>query len=1666
MSLDRYYEDDVDEAEEQDLASPRVAPGKRTLTARLLAGLDGERGRPLAEAAGEAAPDAAGARVVTGPRAAAAAEALGAEAFTVGDRIFFGEGAFQPSSPHGRALLDHELAHVAQQGGTTVTGSIADLPVAAGGSAVEQEADRAAEGGGSPQLGGGSPVIARKSIDDQVVPASVYASMNARDLARGLYASLTPRQLPFPAAHASWLEGSGLFWRQLMIALTAGDSGEFVSDLQRLVLPSDLFQLIDSGRAMTGTRKGGGGTTEVGPLRWSQYVAVAVADVLYQRVHAGLARVAPRYLAVRARAGQARPDGDQGGTWPEPDAKRILASHPADRLIAQVLCRGGLVDIDTAAYREGRAANDGPRDEEPVEVAEVGDPSAVKWRFLDDPRSPNWIEVTEPAEASRELVAAAVLRTRLAAHRVQASPPFFGLSLEDAADLRRKQGIDTAMSGHSWLGSIAGPVTPEAEHALDVERDPAFGLLRGDRADQAALAQAGGSEGTVADRGGLLKTLERTRLQIALAREQARPLGLARGLGEVEQQVLARLAHFATAPDQEIATWQLHAEKQHDVVFGAMLGLEQLGRQLAALGIDDPGKLRQLPRPVRQPVEQVGTKLVDVIALSHLVELARERLEAAELHLRLAPLETLELMLDEVRSKLEVIRGVGYEQTDWLGYRKMNTGGEAEVLRQEIAEVRAMVIAQDPAAGERIRALHQRAEDLQVRTDIAANYFVYSQIGSVFHELRWDSWTVAAFQDDDADSFSEEAGLYTARLKHAWGQYQDAYTAEDEAERQDRITAAQASLQEIFQDEKFQSFLKRAYAEIDDIQTKVAIAKIAAIIGIALVSMGAGSAIGGAAAGALRLGATGTFVATATAEAAVFTGLDRVVFGGGDMAGNFASELAVNLGTFGLLRAWRAGKVARHADEGLAAARLEDATRVEKLRGYLFKGAALTAEGLIVAATAFVQIQYDSLRQRGEFVGVQDLQEMGKQGLAMVVAIAVGGRVLDTELRALQRAGGAAGERARAYLELKRMAADVEVRKDPQMALELLRRDRALMQQELDELAGAARGPDAAQAQRARYQQHQLGLQMGRLDTAELSLALDELVPGRHYMGTPEQLAPLLDRFRAQGAEVATTTVVTDGRRRHDVTHGERRVTLHEAQHVTSTGSRGNLVEPRTTMFEANSVVGHVPNARQGHDILRRLAANDRSALAELGYDFPAGMATSSVEWGLGRRFDGAIAVVVGTGTHVDWGVLPHIVPLAHSHPLTKAALLKGADGAGELSIRDLVQDRSMPADLTTLFPSAADFGYMAQLGVRGHVVHTPYVHRGGDRVGNPAPAGETAPTVDFVIERSTYVGRWAAAEDVGVYRAQVTARAGGQVLWRGEVYAVEAGFSMLSFTRPGLSARRLPIPRGQTTASGAGDPQLAAELEAIGVTGASSDPDVQRVLSAFDEEAKGHLRGLIAMQRTGAVAGLTDWLAFVTKKGSAADIGRTIIELREARTTAALHPGAVVHVGGDLHAPRRPGTAQETLPSFDLTVRDRAGTVVQSVEVTTVAGPVNRPADIKKAVDHAGDKAMERERAGIPVEGRKEARIELQLAVGTHALGGGATRTVEPDGTITARRPDGSLTVQTRTPNPHNLFDAIEQHLPKIDSAASLDVIRLVGRDGAQLATYERGAGGWSRVE
>jgi hypothetical protein len=101
--------------------------GGTSLPAPLLAQLSAELGADLSRV-----------RIHADPRAAAAAAALQAQAFTIGNDIYFASGAYEPDSDAGVQLIAHEVAHVAQTQRGTASSS---RPVSRRDDAHERDAE-------------------------------------------------------------------------------------------------------------------------------------------------------------------------------------------------------------------------------------------------------------------------------------------------------------------------------------------------------------------------------------------------------------------------------------------------------------------------------------------------------------------------------------------------------------------------------------------------------------------------------------------------------------------------------------------------------------------------------------------------------------------------------------------------------------------------------------------------------------------------------------------------------------------------------------------------------------------------------------------------------------------------------------------------------------------------------------------------------------------------------------------------------------------------------------------------------------------------------------------------------------------------------------------------------------------------------------------------------------------------------------------------------------------------------------------------------------------------------------------------------------------------------------------------------------------------------------
>ena len=123
-----------------------------------------------------------GANLHTDHTAAAAADALGARAFTAGSDIFFGAGQYAPQTEVGSTLLQHELTHVSQARGAEAP-SPGNYRVSDPGDAAEVEARSVASGGGAASTGASPSTIYRTTVGERIATAETGRGVSPEDAA-------------------------------------------------------------------------------------------------------------------------------------------------------------------------------------------------------------------------------------------------------------------------------------------------------------------------------------------------------------------------------------------------------------------------------------------------------------------------------------------------------------------------------------------------------------------------------------------------------------------------------------------------------------------------------------------------------------------------------------------------------------------------------------------------------------------------------------------------------------------------------------------------------------------------------------------------------------------------------------------------------------------------------------------------------------------------------------------------------------------------------------------------------------------------------------------------------------------------------------------------------------------------------------------------------------------------------------------------------------------------------------------------------------------------------------------------------------------------------------------------------------------------------------------
>ena len=1112
-------------------AIARSAMSSRTPThvpAEVQTALAGSRGEALPDADRHSAAlgaDVGHARIVNDDTAARAAASIDARAFTVGDRVFFGHG--HGPSTDGGSLLRHELTHVAQQRGAAEPASSTSLGFVEHDDAREDAARRHDAG-----AAGSEAAIARDEAP--AVDAAKYITQFSRQIVDESTAFLGKQRLTTGDPLASWATNDTAVASGVAAALAAAG----IAAIRRVIAPRVLEHLVDKGRKRNDIAMAPESNkkaievwqTNDGPAKWFPDVAIEIGSVLVEVLTPSLQRLMPRYLAARyqhvLRLEHERQSCLSDDETPEPSAAEIIPGHPIDvHVIPQLIC--GNVRMKLGAYRTAHPA-------EPIR--DTGELRPVVISFLAPQGMWFWVRATQPADPTVEEVAKSLYGSPEHGYLLTRAGSLFGFTnvhelLPTHKDALVSLGADPA--------NPESPAYPRAKAAAGtgvepVPLDPAKELLAGPLADEAALAQATG-KAVGKPKTGIVQDMRHSLDVVDAIVAGAGKFGLGRELAGTRAAIDRRSQELQDADDATAAKWEVQAAAQKSILGVAAIGVASMGERLdqATKDVKDL-KIAQggfnLPDFMRTAMRKVVAAYVDAAAVSMLVETARERLAAADQAMRLYPIELMEGILQGAQKTIDTALKA---KRSYLGgaeaHASYDVGGlqkREQELRVKVAEVKTLILNNPVEGMARLEALFKEVQELQVETDMVGNM---DALDGAFQALKDADgfWAFVVGDSGDLHELRMEAARYTGAWEVIWSAWKSG--------NESRRAWAKTRVDELRKDEKFRTFLGRAYDQVKDTRIKTAIAQIVGLLVITVITMGAGAVATGAAT-ALQLGSWGTLALVAGTEAVVFTTMYVALFEKDPTVGGFAGELAFNFALFGVLR-----KFSMMMEAAKLAAPLKAVGQ--------HAGAAVILGGSQLAREEIVK-----LVKEGKHLTDEEIKQIAVQGVLMYVAMYGAGKLAAPMLQKLEASTAALGTKIRAA---NKAAASVKVMSEaieggkkltPEQALDYIQKERAWLeakQSAYDELARVVELEAKNPPKKGEGVLEKSGLTREQIDTlrAELGKAVAE-VKAAELVLTLEQIAPnqfTAPRGKAQelatqlgGKEVATDPVT--GMKTYEIT--------------------------------------------------------------------------------------------------------------------------------------------------------------------------------------------------------------------------------------------------------------------------------------------------------------------------------------------------------------------------------------------------------------------------------------------------------------------------------------------------------------------------------------------------
>jgi hypothetical protein len=1015
------HEADTDEGHERvpgkrtlvegpDPYAPPSGPGKRTLTEALpaahpmddlVAALLSELGAPLQEPdkwSAKVGADVGQARIVKGSKAEAAAAALGARAFTVGRRVFFGAGV--DATTEGGKILAHELIHVAQQAGAPEPApeAYAHLPITPTNDSREQAAHRhdatqhLNTGISISKWGDGSSVTWGPFLQTLGLGPLPEMWQRLRILERGPFGKYVATIPLFPEAI-----GDELFSETVKPQLAA------------LISPEPLGPLIDRARALDYDQP----DPDKAPVRSDKGsnkvedrpVVIEIGNALVRHYYESVTRMFPRVAALMVARNPPSQPGVPSPSWVELREDEVAVSHPMD-----VVVRKALLANKFGIQRAGVAAIAAKEISADIGDAKMND-KPVKLSFAPEGKLWHWVMADRP-DATKEQVAKALFGKPEEAYRLIPMAPLWGFRARDAAG---------ALSNPAYLALVLAVdaarnhpdpsrrPTPDIEDVVDgkfhePEIDPVTELVKAkgdgygqEREKQNAMgkrAPAGPAkkvdeanvfqllQGMLKNLDDLTKLLPLFHLGLASVKEAKARFG--KRAEDAAQSCL-------TDPDSTFS----FATTQSGLLTRISIGIGNAAQRLMQVG----GAVAS--DAMREPLNEVASAFVDALAAIEVPELASPRLEQAETLAQNIEIALQEASLHERLGELE-----GETKENWAKPDPAVTPGEhadkLDDLALQLADARIGMRESPAAAQAKLQAVKPKVDSLGFQIGLSEKLARLNMFWDAM-DREQDIWESVTDRVTGELLKTQNRALYARFKKEVY----DPFMAADKANDDKGKLAAQQAYNAILTGPQMKEHGETVRKFLQQVAKHKKWSKFIVSLAITFVAFGLGQwefgAVMAAEGSVFEAAVAGGLVTTTTSVV-----LNKVVFDQNPTAVGVLTSFAFNVGTFFVI-----GKLALAAKAAAAEAALVDgaqevkaaasvaaktstAGKAAKAVGNFALG--LAKDAVVAEAMGLGQAQVEKAIAKRQLLTEEEVEDIFIQSLIGVVGMRVAHAVVPSDL--------------------------------------------------------------------------------------------------------------------------------------------------------------------------------------------------------------------------------------------------------------------------------------------------------------------------------------------------------------------------------------------------------------------------------------------------------------------------------------------------------------------------------------------------------------------------------------------------------------------------------------------------------------------------------------------